>query len=406
MIYKTHTLDNGIRIIFEPLESAVTYCGMIIDVGSRDEAESQWGAAHFIEHLLFKGTQRRTSRQIINAIENVGGELNAYTAKEETVVYSCVLNDYAERAIDVIGDVVLHSTFPENEVEKEREVILDEILSYKDSPAELIFDDFEEQIFGNNSLAHNILGTPKTLKKLSAENLRNFFTTQYQPEKMVFFIVGKLDFNKIIRWTEKYFRSENFYKKNNFRQKPNSYLPEIKEIKKKTHQIHCVLGNCAYNYQNSRNLTLILLNNILGGAGMNSLLNLQLREKYALVYQVESNYQPFTDCGLWSVYFACDSKDFTKCEKIIRRELQKLRDKTLNINNLTKYKRQLLGQLAIANETNETRALNLGKSLLRFGEVKSLEKIKTELDKITVEDLQLVANEIFNEKQISILKYI
>ncbi|MDR1653805.1 MAG: insulinase family protein [Prevotellaceae bacterium] len=406
-----HTLHNGIRIIFEKQPSNVTCCGMIIDCGSRDEADNEQGIAHFIEHLLFKGAEKRNSRQIINRIENVGGELNAFTAKEETVVYCSILHKYTERAVELIGDIVLHSTFPEDEIEKERDIILDEICSYHDNPSELIFDDFEEQIF-DKYLGHNILGTKKILRKIKRKQITEFYQKNYLPEKMAFFIVGNFEFDKIIRWAEKYFvLNENLFEDKNINLKANSrqktaiYTPATHIFKKKTHQTHCIFGNRAYKYSHPNYLTFSLLNNILGGPNMNSLLNLQLREKHALVYQVDANYQPFTDTAVWTVYFGCDKNAAEKCDRIVRRELQKLCDKPISNSALHRYKQQFFGQLAIANEINENRALNLGKSLLRFGSVKTLPQLHAEFEKITASQLQTVANEIFNEKQISILKY-
>ena len=407
-----HTLSNGIRIVFEQLPTAITSCGMIVDCGSRDEANDELGIAHFIEHLLFKGTQKRNARQIINRIENVGGDINAFTTKEETVVYCSVLSEYTERAFELIGDIVLHSVFDEKEIEKERAVILDEICSYKDSPSELIFDDFEEQIF-NNHLGHNILGTQKTLRKIKSEQIKKFYQTNYLPEKIVFFIVGNFDFTKIVRWTEKYFVfNNNFFIQNNnnlkanFRIKPEFHNPSTKIFKKKTHQVHCILGNVAYSYHHSNRLAFSLLNNILGGPNMNSLLNLELREKHALVYQVDANYQPFTDTGVWTVYFGCDKSNAERCENFVRKQLQKLCDKPLNDNILRKYKLQFFGQVAIANSVNETRALTIGKTFLRFGEVQTFAQFRAEIEKITSQQLQTVANEVFNQKEISVLRYI
>jgi predicted Zn-dependent peptidase len=406
MSYQTHTLANGIRIIFEPAKTVATYCGMIVDVGSRDEADGEFGMAHFVEHLLFKGTQKRNSRQIINYLESVGGEMNAYTSKEETVVYASVLNEYAERAVELIGDVVLNSIFPQREMDKEREIILDEILSYKDSPSELIFDDFEEQLFNNHALAHNILGCPKFLKKCKTATVLRFFTENYTPEKMIFFLLGDFDFKKIIRWAEKYFIAKNTFSNSKIRLIPENFIPENQEFKRKTHQVHYMLGNRAYPFSHPDYLAFYLLNNLLGGTGMNSLLNLSLREKSGLVYQVEANYQPFTDSGVWSVYFGCDAADAARCEKLVMRELKHLREKSLSDKMLKQYKLQLMGQLAISNEINENRALHFGKSFLRFEGVRTLPEIREALEKVTAKKLQDIANEIFNEKEISLLKYV
>ena len=402
----THTLSNGIKLIWQPEKTAVAHCGMIINTGSRDESEKQFGMAHFIEHLLFKGTKKRRSRHIINRLEDVGGELNAYTSKEETVVYASVLNEYAERAIELIGDIVLHSTFPQKEIEKEVEVVLDEIQSYNDSPAELIYDDFEEILFDQHSLGHNILGTSQLLTGYTHDDASQFFNQHYRPEEMVFFALGNINEKQLLRWAEKYFQSDNTISPAQKRISPTIYVPQQKKIDRNTHQTHFMLGNRAYNLHHSNRLGMVLLNNILGGQGMNSLLNLSLREKHGLVYQVESNYQGLTDTGMWNVYFGCDPDNADRCEQLVRKELKKLREQPLSDRLLRKYKLQLMGQLAISNEMKEHLALSLGKSFLRFGKVDSLEVIHQRIDAITAEQLQTIANEIFEPNQLSVLKYV
>jgi Predicted Zn-dependent peptidases len=401
----THTLSNGIKLIWQPEKTAVAHCGMIINTGSRDESEKQFGMAHFIEHLLFKGTKKRRSRHIINRLEDVGGELNAYTSKEETVVYASVLNEYTERAVELIGDIVLHSTFPQKEIEKEVEVVLDEIQSYNDSPAELIYDDFEEILFDQHSLGHNILGTSQLLTGYTHDDASQFFNQHYRPEEMVFFALGNINEKQLLRWAEKYFQSDNTISPAQKRISPTIYVPQQKKIDRNTHQTHFMLGNRAYNLHHSNRLGMVLLNNILGGQGMNSLLNLSLREKHGLVYQVESNYQGLTDTGMWNVYFGCDPDNADRCEQLVRKELKKLREQPLSDRLLRKYKLQLMGQLAISNEMKEHLALSLGKSFLRFGKVDSLEVIHQRIDAITAEQLQTIANEIFEPNQLSVLKY-
>ena len=301
MIYQTHTLSNGIRIIHKPDMSAVAYCGIVINTGSRDEADDEQGMAHFLEHMLFKGTEKRRSGHIINRLEHVGGELNAYTSKEETVVYAGVLKEYFERAMELISDIVLHSNFPQKEIDKEVVIILDEIQSYNDSPSELIYDDFEELLFDNHPIGHNILGKSELLEKYSTEDAFRFVKKHYRPEEIVFFALGDLNFKQLIRWAEKYMHTECAENKVSERISPTSYKPIKKEINKNTHQVHFMMGNRAYDLYHPDRMGMYLLNNILGGPGMNSLLNLSLREKNGLVYNVESSYQPFTDTGMWSV---------------------------------------------------------------------------------------------------------
>ena len=406
MIYQTHTFSNGIRLIYKPDLSVVTHCGMIMNTGSRDENEQEQGMAHFVEHLLFKGTEKRRSGHIINRLEDVGGELNAYTSKEETVVFASVLNEYSERAIELISDVVLHSTFPQKELEKELVIILDEIQSYHDNPSELIYDDFEELLFHNHPLGHNILGRSELLENFSRQEVVDFVKQQYHPKEMLFFVLGNLDFKKIIRWGEKYFQTPSFEKDGKARFSPTQYLPTRQEISKNTHQVHFMLGNRCYDLYHPNRMAMYLLNNILGGPGMNSLLNLSLREKHGLVYTVESSYQPFTDTGMWSVYFGCDTENAIRCEQLIYQTLQKLREQTLSENSLKKYKLQLMGQMAIASEQKESLALSFGKSFLRYGKIEELDSIRRRIEAITAEQLKVIANEIFNPEMISTLKYI
>lgn len=406
MIYQTYTLPNGLKIIHKPDQSAVAYCGIVINTGSRDEADDEQGMAHFIEHMLFKGTQKRRSGHIINRLENIGGELNAFTSKEETVVYATVLKEYFERAIELVSDIALHSTFPQKEIDKEVVIIVDEIQSYRDSPSELIYDDFEELVFANHPIGHNILGKSELLEKYSTDDAFRFVKKHYRADEMVFFVLGDLDFKQLVRWAEKYLQTEVSEPKQAERIPPTSYQPIKKEINKNTHQVHFMLGNRAYDLHNPNRMGMYLLNNILGGPGMNSLLNLSLREKHGLVYNVESSYQPFTDTGLWTVYFGCDSDNAARCEQLVYTELQKLREQPLSANALKKYKLQLMGQMAISTEQKENLALSLGKSFLRYGKIDDLDVVKQRIEEVTAEKLQEIANEIFNPEQLSVLKYL
>ena len=405
MIYQTYTLSNGLRIIHKPDNTAVTYCGLVINTGSRDELENEQGMAHFIEHMLFKGTEKRRSGHIINRLENVGGELNAYTSKEETVVYAIVLNEYFDRAMELVFDIAFHSTFPQKEIEKEVVIIIDEIQSYNDSPSELIFDDFEEMIFAHHPIGHNILGKPELLEQYTTSDAVSFVRKHYKPEEMVFFVLGDLNFNQLIRMGEKYLKTENHIKDPIVRTSPTSYQPVRKEIDKNTHQVHFMMGNRCYDLYHPDRLGMYLLNNILGGPGMNSLLNLSLREKHGLVYNVESNYQPFTDTGLWSVYFGCDTENAARCEQLVLTELQKLCDQPLSENALKKYKLQLMGQMAISSEQKENFALSLGKSYMRYGKIEDMETVKKRIEAITAEKLQAIAVEMFDPKDLSVLIY-
>jgi predicted Zn-dependent peptidase len=406
MNYQSYTLTNGLKLVHKPDNTAVSYCGIVINAGSRDEAENEQGMAHFIEHMLFKGTEKRRSGHIINRLENVGGELNAFTSKEETVVFATVLNEHFERAMELIADVVFNSTFPQKEIDKEVVIIIDEIQSYNDSPSELIFDDFEELLFAHHSIGHNILGKPELLEQYTTADSNHFISKLYHPNEMVFFAIGDINFNQLIKWAQKYLITNRSFNEKPRRIAPENYTPSSLEVNKNTHQVHFMLGNIAYNLYHPKRMGLYLLNNILGGPGMNSLLNLSLREKHGLVYNVESSYQPFTDTGMWSVYFGCDPENAQKCELLVHKELSKLREQKLSPNALKKYKLQLLGQMAIANEQKENLALSLGKSFLRYGKIDDLETVRNLINAITAEQLQEIANEIFDVQQLSVLKYI
>lgn len=406
MTYLTHTFSNGLRVVHLPHKSPVSYCGVIVNVGSRDESRDEHGMAHLVEHMLFKGTPKRKSRQIIDRLENIGGELNAYTSKEETVVYAGFLTPYTERAIELIADIVQHSTFPKTELEKEIVIVQDEIESYNDSPSELIFDDFEELMFDHNPMAHNILGTKKSLKSFSAEKLSYFFQKNYTANEIVFFSLGNADFSKIVRWCEKYFANDLSMLKRETRLTPEIEVATVKAIKRKTNQVHCLMGARAYDFHHADRLALYVLNNILGGPGMSSLLNLSLRERNGLVYTVESNYQPFTDCGWWAVYFGTDAANAHRCEALVKKEIEKLCHTPLSAQKLNKYKLQLTGQMAIASENKENVALSLGKSLMRYGYFDTLEEVKEKVYAITAEQLQRVANEVFDINNLTVLKYV
>ncbi len=405
MDYQIYMLSNGLRIIHKPVKAPVCYCGMVINAGSRDERADEHGMAHLVEHLLFKGTEKRRSGHIINRLENVGGELNAYTSKEETVVYAAVLSEHAEKAVELIGDIVFHSVFPAREIEKEKVIILDEIQSYNDSPSDLIYDDFEEILFDHHPIGHNILGEPEMLQSYTRDQIEAFVRRLYKPEQMVFYMVGELTEKKLLRWADHYFNTNIAHLPLVPREKPNGYMPVRKEIRKDTFQMHQMMGNLAYDLHHPERIGLYLLNNILGGPGMNSLLNLSLREKYGLVYTVDSVYQPLTDTGMWMVYFGCDESNLAKCERLVRSVLRKLSEEQIPEKQLQRYKLQLLGQMAISSENRENLGISMGKSLLRYGKVDSLESVKQKIMSITSVKLQEIARDVFDESKMSTLSY-
>lgn len=366
MQYNEYTLQNGLRIIHEPTLSKVSYCGFAIDAGTRDEAENEQGMAHFVEHLIFKGTEKRKAWHILNRMENVGGDLNAYTNKEETVVYTAFLTEHLERALELLGDIVFHSTFPQHEIEKETEVIIDEIQSYEDNPSELIFDDFEDMIFRNHPLGRNILGKPDLLRSFRTEDVLSFTRRFYRPGNMVFFVQGQYDFKKIIRLAEKYLSDIPALPMDNQRIAPPPYVPEHLVVPKDTHQAHVMIGSRGYNAYDDKRSALYLLNNILGGPGMNSRLNVSLRERRGLVYNVESNLTSYTDTGAFCIYFGTDMEDMDTCLKLTYKELKRMRDVKMTSSQLAAAKKQLIGQIGVASDNFENNALGMAKTFLHY----------------------------------------
>lgn len=400
-----HTLPNGLRIIHEPSASKVAYCGFAVDAGTRDEGENEQGMAHFVEHLIFKGTQKRKAWHILNRMENVGGDLNAYTNKEETVVYAAFLTGHFDRAAELLADIVFHSTFPQNEIEKETEVIIDEIQSYEDTPSELIFDDFEDMIFRNHPLGRNILGRPEQLKTFRSEDAAAFTSRFYQPSNMVFFILGNFDFRKIVRRIEKLTADISPAGVENRRTPPPLYVPERLVVPKETHQAHVMIGSRGYNAYDDKRTALYLLNNILGGPGMNSRLNVSLRERRGLVYTVESNLTSYTDTGAFCVYFGTDPDDVDTCLRLTYKEMKRMRDVKMTSSQLAAAKKQLIGQIGVASDNNENNALGMAKTFLHYNKYESSESVFRRIEALTAEELLEVANEMFAEEYLSTLIY-
>lgn len=400
-----YTLPNGLRIIHEPTLSKVAYCGFAIDAGTRDEAENEQGMAHFVEHLIFKGTEKRKAWHILNRMENVGGDLNAYTNKEETVVYAAFLTEHLERALELLGDIVFHSTFPQHEIEKETEVIIDEIQSYEDNPSELIFDDFEDMIFRNHPLGRNILGKPDLLRSFRTEDVLSFTRRFYQPGNMVFFVQGQYDFKKIVRLAEKHLADVPAVTVDNQRVPPPLYVPERLVVPKDTHQAHVMIGSRGYNAYDDKRTALYLLNNILGGPGMNSKLNVSLRERRGLVYNVESNLTSYTDTGAFCIYFGTDIEDMDTCLKLTYKELKRMRDVKMTSSQLAAAKKQLIGQIGVASDNFENNALGMAKTYLHYHKYESSEVVFKRIEMLTAEQLMEVANEMFAEEYLSTLIY-
>ncbi len=400
-----HTLKNGIRLVHQQVVSPVAHFGVILNTGSRDEEKNEQGIAHFIEHVIFKGTKKRKAYHIISRIEDAGGELNAYTTKEETAVYATFLNEDCERSMELISDILINSTFPEKELEKEKEVVIEEINSYKDSPSELIFDEFEEVIFDGHPIARNILGTPANVKKFSRKNIFDFIARNYDTDQMVLSSVGNLPFEKIIRFAEKYFGPIPEKRRTSKREEFYNYQASERIVQKDTFQAHCIIGNIAYDHQHPRRIGMVLLNNILGGQSMNSRLNLSLRERNGLAYNIESNYTAYSDTGEFSIYFGTDKENLDRATNLIQKELQQLKNTELGSQQLSKAKKQLIGQLAISSENREDLMLSIGKSYLLYDKVDSMEQVYQKINQLTSREILEISNEIFDKSRTSILIY-
>ena len=429
MKYNTYTLDNGLRIIHLPSDSKVVYCGYQINAGTRNEEPGEEGLAHFCEHVTFKGTERRKAWHILNCLESVGGDLNAYTNKEGTVYYSAILKEHIARAVDLLTDIVFHSVYPQAEIDKEVEVICDEIESYNDSPAELIYDEFENIIFKGSPLGHNILGTAEQVRSFKTEDALRFTRKLYRPDNAIFFAYGDIDFKKLVRLLKKSFLSEErrvkseettfgdrrerqfnspeaqaqFNIQHSTFNTQHSFEGQTIVMQKNTHQAHVMIGTRAYDVNDSRRMPLYLLNNMLGGPGMNAKLNLALREHNGLVYTVESTMVAYGDTGIWSIYFGCDEHDVKRCLRLVRKELDKFMQKPLSEAQLKAAKKQIKGQVGVACDNRENFAIDFGKSFLHYGWEKNVDRLYEQVDEITAEQIQAVAQELFDKDRLTTL---
>ena len=485
MKYNTYTLDNGLRIIHLPSDSQVVYCGYQINAGTRNEEPGEEGLAHFCEHVTFKGTERRKAWHILNCLESVGGDLNAYTNKEGTVYYSAILKEHIARAVDLLSDIVFHSVYPQAEIDKEVEVICDEIESYNDSPAELIYDEFENILFKGSPLGHNILGTAEQVRAFKTEDALRFTRKLYRPDNAIFFAYGDIDFKKLVkliqkalgecpkgrelacsadcksaetpteeriaektpteeRIAEKTPTEERIAEKTPTEERIAEKTPTKERIteetpsgetpteemeagdanhkvqsskfnvqskvagqtivmQKNTHQAHVMIGTQAYDVNDDRRMPLYLLNNMLGGPGMNAKLNLALREHNGLVYTVESTMVAYGDTGTWSIYFGCDEHDVKRCLRLVRKELDKFMQKPLSDAQLKAAKKQIKGQIGVACDNRENFALDFGKSFLHYGWEKNVDRLYEQVDEITAAQIQAVAQELFDKDRLTTL---
>lgn len=405
MEFQYFELTNGIRVVYKNIPAYVSHLGLIINAGSRDENNDEQGIAHFIEHVIFKGTEKRKAFHILSYMENVGGEINAYTSKEETCIYATFLNEHLERASDLISDIFYNSTFPAKELEKEKDVVIDEINSYKDSPSEAILDDFEDLIFENHPLGKNILGTPKHVKSFDKDKIERFIKANYLSNQIVISYIGNVEFKKFTKIITKYFDCD-VLQKGDLKRNPCISAVNKHVVKKMhLHQSHCVIGAAAYPHKHKLKNEMVLLNNIFGGPGLNSRLNLAIREKYGFCYTIESNYTSLFDTGLFSIYLGTDVDYLEKTKELVYKELEKIKNQKLGTLQLHRAKQQIKGQIAIASEHNSNDMLAIGKSYMIYNKVDSLEEMYNKVDIITSEGILEAANEIFDVKNFNSLTF-
>lgn len=409
MSYNTFTLPNGLRIIHLTSTSPVVYCGYGVCAGARDEAPDEEGIAHFCEHTTFKGTTRRNSLKILKTLENVGGDLNAFTNKEDTFYYAAILKEHLPKAVDLLTDMVFHSTYPQSELDKEVEVICDEIDIYDDSLPDLIYDDFENMIFKGHAIGHYTLGKKERIRRFTTEDATRFTRSHYTPDNMVFFAYGDVDFKTLTRLLKKA-TSDFPARKPKIDIAPTGsfapYIPQDRVVDKEAHQAHVMIGTRAYSAHDPRRKPLYLLNNILGGPGQASRFKLRLREQHGLVYSVDSTTLNYTDTGVWCVYFGCDEHDKQKCQRLVRQELDRVMNRPLSAAQLNAAKRQIKGQLGVASDNRESFALDFAKGFLHYGLKRDIAQLFNEIDNITANDIQSVANDLFQQGSLTTLTYI
>lgn len=405
--YNLLQLPNGIRVVHkEVTNTKIVHCGFVLDIGSRDERDDQLGIAHFWEHMAFKGTKKRKAFHILNRLDSVGGELNAYTTKEKICFYASALDKHTENAFELLQDITFDSIFPEKQIENERGVILEEMSLYRDNPEDAIQDEFDHVVFGNHPLGQNILGTPSSVKSFHRHDFQNFLKQNLNTEKVVFSCVGNISFKKVKRLAEKYFGPVPKLTGERQRMLFGNYKPSNKVVEKRISQAHCAIGSTAFELGHDKRLPFFMLLNILGGPGMNSRLNLALREKYGFVYNVEANYHPYSDTGLFAIFYGTEKSQAERSRKLVLKELKKLREKPLGTLQLHNAKEQLIGQLAISEENNVSLMLMMGKSILDLGRIESLDSIFNNIRKLSSDQLIEIANEAFAEENMSYLTFL
>ena len=394
--FETYTLPNGIRGIHRQVRNTVAHCALVIGAGSRDEHPDQYGLAHFTEHAFFKGTARRRAWQVNCRLENLGGELNAFTTKEDTTIHATTLRGDFAKAAELIADIAFRSTFPDRELEREKEVIVDEINTYKDSPADMIYDTFEDMLFEGSELGHNILGRKASLMRFSGDAIRAFTARTHTTDQMVFSSIGGFPVRTAEAVAARYFAGQPPTTRSFERAVPAPYTPFDKTVTRHTHQTHCIIGNRAYGIGEDRRLPLALLTNLLGGPCANSLLNVVVREKNGLSYNIEASYTPYGDTGIVAIYFSSDHGNADQCVSLIEEQLYRLRTTPLTARQLSMAKKQFIAQLAISSESNESYMLGAGKSLLTHDDVDTMEQVYAKIRALTASQLTEVAEEVFS----------
>ena len=404
--YQEHILPNGIRILHKQVtHTKVVHCGFMLDIGSRDELEDQQGLAHFWEHMAFKGTRKRKAFHILDRLDSVGGELNAYTTKEKICFYASTLDRYFANAFELLTDITFDSIFPERQIENERCVILEEMAMYKDNPEDAIQDDFDNLVFRGHPMGKNILGTVESVKSFHKKDFQRFISQNLNTERVVFSVVGNISLQQVLKAVNKHLQDIPHYDVSRQRKTLESYRP----IKESSHrdwlQAQCAMGRTSYPISDSKRLPFFMLVNLLGGPGLNTRLNLSLREKYGFVYSIEAYYAPYTDTGLFAIYFGTEPSQLNKSTDLVKKELKKLREKPLGIVQLNKLKAQVCGQLAISEENYVSLMLMMGKSMLDLNRIDSLENVYKKIQSVTHHELQELANDMFNFHEMSYLQY-
>ncbi|TAG52422.1 MAG: insulinase family protein [Cytophagales bacterium] len=405
--YSIHTFENGIKWVHKQVKNTkIAHCGIMLDIGSRDELAHQQGIAHFWEHMAFKGTTTKSANYILNRIDNLGGELNAYTTKEKICFHASLLDKHFEKAIELLTDITFNSTFPEKEIEKERMVILEEMKMYADDPEDAIQDEFEQVIFGDSSMGNNILGTVKSVSKFSQKDFKEFIASNLDTSRLVVSTVGSFSDKSKLKIMDKYLNKITRISTN--RTRNYSFKSAVNQVSKpkKIHQAHCMLGKQSYALESEKRLVFFMLTNMIGGQAMNSKLNVALREKHGLVYTVDAQFSPYLGTGIFNIYFGCEKNNIQKSKNIIFEELNKLTDTLLSDKALKVIKNQLKGQLAMSEENNNGMMMLLAKNILDFGFVESLDSIFSKIDLVQTSDLQAIAKEMFVNSTFSSLTYL